>query len=893
MMKARFILILTALMTVVFAASAQSITLTITPPSGPHGTNHVAVGTGLTPQQSYRLDVVFQDTGETVFSADLTADDNGQVRIELLTEPSDAPGVYDIILYDSADQIAAATITITSQIQPPATDASIAYNQTVEGAFDQNIAREDYTFDGAQGDIVTITMRSTEFDTFLTLYGPDGTQLRFNDNALPPTDSALYSYELPESGRYTIAATSREAAESGGSNRGVGAYSLTLTVARAAQEGEIAAGETIVGELSLVAQRAQYTFEGRGGDVVTIDLRSEAFDSVVLLFTADGTQIAQDDDGGGGLNARITRFRLPADGEYVVIVDGFRGFTGERRLQGKFTVSLEIEGQGPVVAQATPSQSTPDASTPVAQATPVPATPTPLPVLTGAGGTVDYGETIAGELTESEQTGSFTFTGTAGDVVTIALDSAEFDPKVTLIGPDGQPLTEDDDSGPDLNALIREFTLPADGEYTIVVDGFRGAAGDRTLVGQFALTLNAAGVSAQQPQPTVDPAQPTAAAATQAPVASSGGIASGQPVSGEFNESTQNAAYTFDGRSGDTVTIDLRSDEIDPLVRLIGPDGQILAEDDDSGGGVQARIAEFALPADGTYTIEVDAFRGIDSTRVVLGAFELTLNLTAAPVVEAQPTTPPEATSAPATATPDAATPQAASPTASAPAATVAPPPAGEVGSIAPGETAQITFGGAAGEAYSFRFTGSAGDVVGFTVTSDGLIDTKLEIVAEDGIAVSEDDDSGSGFDPELLGITLPAYGGYIVTVRPVVEGATGTATLTYASYTETALGEGGVSITLNDKYGPQVLRFNGRGGETVRLIVVSTSQIGGAPEIVVTQDGETLASQVLGRNLRLTFEFVTPADGRVDVKVLRDAGAYGELEISIERLVEEESPEE
>ena len=83
------------------------------------------------------------------------------------------------------------------------------------------------------------------------------------------------------------------------------------------------------------------------------------------------------------------------------------------------------------------------------------------------------------------------------------------------------------------------------------------------------------------------------------------------------------------------------------------------------------------------------------------------------------------------------------------------------------------------------------------------------------------------------------------------------------------------------------------RGGETVRLIVVSTSQIGGAPEIVVTQDGETLASQVLGRNLRLTFEFVTPADGRVDVKVLRDAGAYGELEISIERLVEEEAPEE
>lgn len=883
MMKTRFMLIFAALLTLVYAVSAQPQPLIVTPPSGPHGTTHIVTGVGLTPAQIYRLDVVFQESRETVFSTGLTADTSGQVQIDLLTEPSDTAGVYEVNLYDGDALIATGTITITAGSQPPTSDTSLTYNQTVEGTFDQNNIREEYTFDGTQGDIVTITMRSAEFDTFLTLYGPDGAQLRFNDNGIPPTDSALYSYELPETGRYTIVATSRETAESGGSNSGSGAYSLTLAVARAAQEGEIAAGETIVGELSLVAQRAQYNFEGRGGDVVTIDLRSEAFDSVVLLFTAEGTQIAQDDDGGGGLNARITRFRLPADGEYVIIVDGFRGFTGERRLQGKFTVSLEIEGQGPVVAQ-----STPDASTPVAQATAVPPTPTPLPALTGASGTIDYGETIAGALTEAEQTGSFTFTGAAGDVVTIALDSEQFDPKVELIGPNGDTIASDDDSGPNLNALIREFTLPADGEYVIYVDGFRGAAGDRTLLGQFALSLNAAGTTAQPPQATADPSGQATAVPTQAPVTSSGDIVSGQPISGEFTESAQNAAYSFDGRAGDTVTIDLRSDEIDPLVRLIGPDGQVLAEDDDSGGGVQARIADFALPMDGTYTIEVDAFRGIDRSRVVLGAFELSFNLTAAPAAtETQPTAAPEIT-----ATPDAAAPQTTTPTAAAPAATVVPPPAGEIGSISPGETAQITFTGGTGEAYSFRFTGAAGDVVGFTVASDGLIDTRLEIVAEDGIAVAEDDDSGSGFDPELLGITLPAYGGYIVTVRPVVDGATGTAALTFTSYLETALGEGGVSITLNDKYGPQVLRFNGHGGETVRLVVISTSQIGGAPEIVVTQDGETLASQVLGRNLRLTFEFVTPADGRVDVKVLRDAGAYGELEISIERLVEE-APEE
>lgn len=887
MYRVRTILLLAAFLTMTLVAAAQPQQLTVTPPSGTPGTLHTVVGTGLTPNQSYRFEIIFQTNGSQEFATELIADANGQVTIDLLTEQSDTPGVYDLNLYDGDTLVGTGTITITAQVSQPDGETSLRYNQQVQGSLDLNSADADYTFDGTQGDIITVTLRSTEFDTFLMLYGPDGGQLRFNDNAIPPTDSALFAYALPATGRYTIVATSREAAESGGTARASGTFSLMLTVARAAQEGTIAPGETVVGELGLLAQRAQYSFEGRGGQIVTVDLRSDAFDSVVALFTAEGTQIAQDDDGGGGLNARITRFRLPASGEYVIIVDGFRGFTGERRLQGTYTVTLDIEGENAVVVQATPSDATPSQATPVVQATAVPPTPTPLPELTGATGIIDVGDTIAGELTTDAQTGSYTFTGAAGDVVTIALDSADFDPKVILIGPNGTTLAEDDDSGPDLNALIREFTLPSDGEYTIVVDGFRGAAGDRQLLGAFSLSL---GGSAPTAQATPAPDQPTPAA-TQAPVATSGAIAPGQPITGEFTEDSQGAAFTFDGRAGDTVTIDLRSDELDPLVRLVGPDGQIVAEDDDSGGGVQARITEFSLPADGTYTIEVDAFRGIDSTRVVLGAFELTLDLTAAPVVEAQPTaqptTPPESTPAPTTTSPTTT-----GPTTSAPAATVVAPQSGEIVRIAPGESAQLTFTGAPGESFSFRFTGAAGDVVGFTVAGDGQIDTRIEIVAADGIAVADDDDSGSGFDPELLGVELPAYGSYDVTVLPAVDGLTGSATLTFQTYVETSLSSGAISVTLNDKYGPQTLRFNGNGGETVRLIVVSTSQIGGDAEIVVTQDGQTLASQVIGLNLRLTFEFVTPADGRVDVKVLRNAGAYGEIEISIERVVEEEATE-
>lgn len=862
------LLLIAALIVIVTAVSlAQPLPLTVTPPAGPVGTSHDVVATGLQPNAGYRLDVVFRDTGATVFTTDLISDSNGQVTISLLTEPTDPVGVYDLTLYEGDVPVRTGTITITAPFEPPS-GTVLSYGDVVEGELAVGQPEAVYLFDGTEGDIVSIVLRSTDFDAFLWLYGPDGAQLRYNDNGLPPTsDAALLTYTLPATGQYTIVATSREAAEGSGS-AGRGAFTLSLSVARKAQDGPISPGETVAGELGLLTQRAQYTFNGRAGDVVTIDLRSEAFDSYVRLFTADGEQLAQDDDSGGGLNARISRFVLPSDGEYVIVVDGFRGFTGERRLQGPYTLSLEIEGQGPVVVQATPQ----------------PSTPTPAPAIAGAVGEIDYGETAVGELTEEAQIGTFRFNGTAGDQVTIALNSSDFDPKVRLIAPDGTVLAEDDDSGPDLNALISEFTLPRDGEYVIEVDGFRGASGDRVLLGEFSLSLTSGGAVAQSPTQTPGP--------TAVPQAS-GTIAAGQTVTGEFTEAVQTATFEFTGRAGDTVTIDLRSDEIDPLVRLIAPDGTVLAEDDDSGGGVQARISDFVLPADGTYTIEVDAFRGIDSNRVILGAYELALSVVEAPVVQAPTATPEPPTPEPTA--PADATPTTPEPTAPADATPTTPPivaiPAqpGEITPINPGDAVALTFEGGEGESFVFSFRGNAGDIASFNVISDGAIDTLIEIQTDDGLTVASDDDSGPGVDPELLGIELPAYGGYRLTVRPVAPGTTGTATLNFLDYLGTAIGEGGISVSLNDKFGPQSLRFTGRAGETVRLVVTSVSQVGGEPEIVVTQGAETLASQVIGRNLRLTFEFVTPSDGRVDVKVLREAGAYGELQISLERVVEEE----
>lgn len=64
--------------------------------------------------------------------------------------------------------------------------------------------------------------------------------------------------------------------------------------------------------------------------------------------------------------------------------------------------------------------------------------------------------------------------------------------------------------------------------------------------------------------------------------------------------------WTFDGTAGQTVTIIVAGVKgSDPFVKLLDPDGVVLAEDDDAGGGSNAQL-DVQLPVTGTYTIRID-----------------------------------------------------------------------------------------------------------------------------------------------------------------------------------------------------------------------------------------------------------------------------------------------
>ena len=82
--------------------------------------------------------------------------------------------------------------------------------------------------------------------------------------------------------------------------------------------------------------------------------------------------------------------------------------------------------------------------------------------------------------------------------------------------------------------------------------------------------------------------------------------------------------YTFNGTSGQQVSITLDSADFDTYLYLLAPDGSLLESDDDGGGGTNSQIPSaggfVTLPANGAYTIYATSFSAEE-----VGAYSLSL----------------------------------------------------------------------------------------------------------------------------------------------------------------------------------------------------------------------------------------------------------------------------
>jgi hypothetical protein len=482
------------------------------------------------------------------------ANDAPQVLTTATLAPTEAP------VTQATPAASSAPIPLLQPGSPP--------NATVNGTLTTAAPSAVYSFPGSLGQIVDITLISTDFDAYLELRGPDGASLATDDDSAGSLNARIQSFALPVAGQYEIQVGSF-------AGNAQGDYNLLLMVATvdpmgptptptpapleptpapATVEptigGAISMGDTLAGALTLDAQTQTYTFSGESGQVVTIEATSEQFDVFLTLNDGAGLVLMSDDDSAGNLNARISEFRLPVNGDYSIVVSSFSS-----GVAGEFMLSLL---QGGIVQ------------------------PTPVPT---SDGTLSIGQSVDGIISDSSGV-RYTFAGETGQSVSITAISEAFDTYLSLLAPDGSELATDDDSAGNLDSRIGPVTLASSGTYTVLLTSFDSSFGAYTI------TLSAIEVRPIEMTQTIEDSL-------------------------EINTS---AAYTFTGEAGDVITAHMSSPDFDTYIVLADSTGLSLAENDDAGGGTNSMIGPYTLPYSGQYQINV---RSYDST--AFGSYTLSL----------------------------------------------------------------------------------------------------------------------------------------------------------------------------------------------------------------------------------------------------------------------------
>jgi hypothetical protein len=351
---------------------------------------------------------------------------------------------------------------------------------------------------------------------------------------------------------------------------------LCLIIALVFQRAHAQAFISVSGRLDDAAPRLAYPFDGLRGDVISVRLSvtSGDLDPLLTILDSSGAILAQrDDDPGGGRDLALESLRLPTSSRYTVIVSRFGGSLGT--TAGDFRLTVERIG-----------------------------------VSSASGSALRYGDSVYNEITDADPIIYYSFRGRAGDVITVQMRRAtgDLDASLQLLNSRAEVVAENDDSPGSVDAAINGLILRQDDTYVIAATRYGGAAGRSR--GAFVLTLDAASESGLGSR--VDLAIP---------------ITPDVPLRGTISADYHQRFYAFTGQRGQTANISLTraGGDLDAFVALLTPDGRELVSDDDSGGGQNALIGGYTLPADGLYLILATRYQQDAGTTA--GDFTLTLSL--------------------------------------------------------------------------------------------------------------------------------------------------------------------------------------------------------------------------------------------------------------------------
>ena len=223
---------------------------------------------------------------------------------------------------------------------------------------------------------------------------------------------------------------------------------------------------------------------------------------------------------------------------------------------------------------------------------------------------ISVGQTITGNLTGSDSLypdttyyKMYQFTTTPGQEITIDASSSDFDPVLIVRGEGLAQSIVDDDGGPGCSSRVSQAFL-ARGPYRVLVNT---TASPHRQTGRFTLAITQGSQHVQtRSENDCSPSGATATAGTATP------IRVGETINGALTSSdslypdtTYFKFYQFTAPAGRPVTIDLASDDFDPVLIIRGSDLSSSIVNDDGGPGCYARVSR-VFPGTGPYRILVN-----------------------------------------------------------------------------------------------------------------------------------------------------------------------------------------------------------------------------------------------------------------------------------------------
>lgn len=448
-----------------------------------------------------------------------------------------------------------------------------------------------YPIDLQAGDPVTVTLESEDFDTYVILVPPKGEQVENDDFEGSSSRSQVSLDEAPVAGQYRVLVTSYEAGETGD-------YTLTIQAGRQ-QAGPGAdpgpgnsqrhAGTLEDGDAELRSGEYYdtYPIELRRGQHVTVTLESNDFDTYVIAKPPQGDQFENDDFNGSESRSQV-EFDAAADGTYNILVTSYEpGETGD------YTLTIDVRGGG---ADGGGRDRGGNREEPAG----------------GRRGTAaEASQRFTGELEDGDaelRSGEYYDTHTIqarrGQQITATLESDDFDTYVIISPPQGEQVENDDFNGSERRSQV-SLEAATDGAYRILVTSYEpGETGSYTL--------------------TVQVGQGSDRGTRR----ESGQLEDGDSTlnSGEYADQ-----FTFEGRPGQRVRLDVSSSAFDTYLILIAPDKE-QQDNDDVEDAPGHSIIESDLTASGTYRVLVTSYRPGET-----GAYDLVMDLGAGASQEAPP----------------------------------------------------------------------------------------------------------------------------------------------------------------------------------------------------------------------------------------------------------------